>query len=551
MLSRHPAVQRLPQSWENCSGWLHTAAASRSSDVAIVICPGVGRDSSTGYRPSRFLADHLALSGYPSLRFSYPGTGDSLDLDDEDYWLRWIGSVHSAIDRTLATTTARRVVLIGFRLGAALAAQVAADRQEIAGLVLVEPVVRGKSFVTQLQIEERVTTRGASTEQDTIRLHGLHLTRQALATIANVDLRSVVLAPGRRVLVVSDSRSPTLQGCEEAWRHQGVSVVRQEADAMAAFFRPTHLADEPYPDLRQLMLWLNAETPPGRSASSIAQPLGNEPLRAVGWIETPHLFGRDATLFGVLCEPDQPAPGEAVVIIGNGGGDPHDGFARFAVEFARDLAKLGIASFRIDFAGLGDSINAADDADGLTHPFTVDRRPDFAAAIDFVMARGFRSIALQGLCSGAYHALQAAVADPRVGFLLCVNLPWFSLRHEKAGPGSFASQATASLSARGARTLLLFADDEPGIKALEQHFGRVGHELAACSGFEIAMRSDLDHDLTRPEMRRAAVKQMIAFMRQEPLGNGRICKDVDSFSGDRADIPRRETAEPAFGAFER
>jgi hypothetical protein len=205
-----------------------------------------------------------------------------------------------------------------------------------------------------------------------------------------------------------------------------------------------------------------------------------------------------------------------VVIIGNSGGDPHDGFARFGVEFARGLALSGIASFRMDFAGLGDSVNGADDRDGLTHTFTVDRRGDFTAAVDWVLARGFRKIALHGICSGAYHALQAAVDDVRIDILLCINLPWFSLRYERAGPASFAQQACANLAARGVRCLLLFAEDDSGLKPLEQHFGLAGKDLVAHPGFDVVIRPDIDHDLTRPEMRRLAADTMMMFLRQEP-----------------------------------
>ncbi len=501
----------------DCFGWFHTATAGIAGDVVAVICAGIGRDSSTGYRSSRFLADRLALAGYPAVRFSYPGTGDSRDPDDEDCWPLWLAAVHCAIDKARAMSGCQRVLLIGIRLGAALAALAAAGREDVAGVVLLEPVFRGSSFVTQLRIEEKVSARGALAERDGIWLHGLSLTETALAGIASVDLRRTVLRAGCKVLLLTDSRSAVLQACEEAWRGQGVEVTQASADGLEAFFRPTHLADEPMPDLQNLRIWLQDHLPlrPGGAPVPLA-PAGLE-LRAAGWVETPHLFGPDKHLFGILCEPEPREGCKSIVIIGNAGGDPHDGFARFAVAFARQLAQCGIASFRIDFAGLGDSIDAADDPDGVTHTFTVDRRPDFEAAIDKVESRGFRSIAVHGLCSGAYHAWHAAVFDMRVSALLCVNLPWFNLRYEKAGPSSFAQWASASLASRGARSLLLFAEDDAGIKPLEQHFGARGQDLAARSGFDIKLCPDLDHDLTRPEMQRFAANQMIAFLRQDPL----------------------------------
>jgi pimeloyl-ACP methyl ester carboxylesterase len=514
-LSMYPALQRQPLLWGDSFGWVHHAPTSLGSDVAVVICPGVGRDSSTGYRPARFLADQLALAGYTAIRFSYPGTGDSRDPAEENCWPAWTESVQSAVDTALTISGVRRVVLIGVRLGAALAALAASLRKEVVGLVLLEPVVRGSSFVTQLRMEEKISAGAAAVDHDGVRIHGLHLTAEALSGIASLDLRSVKLRPDCKVLVLSETASGALRGCEESWSSQGADVAHENPDAMSAFFRPTHLADEEFPDMQSLTDWLQIRFPVTGRTASLLPSRGEVAVEGPGWTETPHFMGIDRHLFGIMCEPEAPDRSDTVVVIGNSGGDPHDGFARFAVDFARHLAAHGVASLRMDFAGLGDSVNAADDRDGVTHPFTVDRGPDFAAAVDFLWARGFRNIAVQGLCSGAYHALQAAVFEPRVSTLLCVSLPWFSLRFEKPGPASFATRACADLEARGVRSLLLYAEEDAGLKPLEQHFGPRGRELSARQGFDVVIRPDIDHDLTRPQMRRIATEQMMTLLRQE------------------------------------
>ena len=47
---------------------------------------------------------------------------------------------------------------------------------------------------------------------------------------------------------------------------------------------------------------------------------------------------------------------EEMVLIPSGGREPSFGAARQNVVLARKLAQIGIASFRFDFAGLGDEI---------------------------------------------------------------------------------------------------------------------------------------------------------------------------------------------------
>jgi hypothetical protein len=104
--------------------------------------------------------------------------------------------------------------------------------------------------------------------------------------------------------------------------------------------------------------------------------------------------------------------------MGNASADPH--CAGAAVDLARQLAAGGVASLRFDFAGIGDSA-----APIGSHVFEKDRSPDITAAIDALVPLGFQEFAVEGLCSGAYHAYHGAVADARIGFVLAINLPFF------------------------------------------------------------------------------------------------------------------------------
>ena len=57
--------------------------------------------------------------------------------------------------------------------------------------------------------------------------------------------------------------------------------------------------------------------------------------------------------------------------------------------------------------------------------FEADRRPDIAVAIDILEQLGFRRFAMHGLCSGAYHALHATLADRQISQQVLVSLPLF------------------------------------------------------------------------------------------------------------------------------
>lgn len=153
----------------------------------------------------------------------------------------------------------------------------------------------------------------------------------------------------------------------------------------------------------------------------------------MNYAETPVIFECDGDrLIGILARPFehqslavQPtSTGEVGVLILVGGPQYRAGSHRQFTLLARDLANQGIASFRFDYRGMGDS-------EGEIRAFdTVDA--DIAAAIDafFQHAPTLGSVAIWGLCDAASAALMYAHRDARVTGLVLLN-PW--VHTEQAG----------------------------------------------------------------------------------------------------------------------
>jgi len=548
-----------------------------SSGTAVVLCSGIKNDAMTGHRSFRLLADALAAAGYPTVRFDYPGTGDSADLDQAcvepcfDLWSVWQKSIHTAADWARRYTGAHHIVLGGFRLGATLAAVVAAQRDDVVGAMLLAPVLRGRSYISQLSIEANLHDPAAQVDGAVV-LHEMHLPRQTVEVIRQIDLRTVCLPPRCKVAVFAEASAPLLTDCVAAWTNSGAEVTCTHFAGLEPMLRPVFMNHEAPADVSRVANWLRATLPPGEGFALQGRLPPNAELQLETCIETPVRFGKGGRLFGVLCRPRGRPEADLVVVIGNSSADPHCGFARVAVDLARRLAKVGFASLRMDFAGIGDSI---DNDDVPSHVFETDRRRDFSAAIDVLAERGYRRFALQGLCSGAYHAFQAAVVDPRVGVLLLVNLPLFEwqvglpveyLSHVVESPGhflqkigradlwvqlvrgqldlanrlstqgvwfvtkakalarrigtvfgiepraSFGQDSARTLSHR-ARTLFLFAEGDAGIASLAQEFGA----NTAPPGSTLRIVRGLDHALTSTAMQATAAEHMIEFLKQERL----------------------------------
>jgi alpha-beta hydrolase superfamily lysophospholipase len=560
-----------PVCFDACVGWLHTPPDHAGGGVAVVICQGLMRDGLLAYCSFRLLGDELAAAGYWALRFDYPGTGDSLDgsAASAGHWTAFQQSIDRACDWLRRASGATTVILVGLRAGATLAALAASRRDDVAGLVLFEPVVSGRSWVRQLILEADLQSDKTSARGEDLDIREFHFSAATLDEVTQVDLRKVKLKPRQKVALFAQPEARGIDECMKAWNESGAEATSHAWDGLVPLMRHNVIDENALADFTNVHAWLKDTLP--------AQPLPPRALPAEarilpeGAVETPLWFGR--RLFGML---SRPATGhtDQILLIGNGGRDPHYGAARQNVDFARHLARHGIACLRFDFAGLGDSVGPPGKENLLTHTFS-DRLPDIRAALDQLQKLGFRRFAMLGLCSGAYHAYHAALIDARLTDLLLVNLPLFILptgdvldflenRGQSAAvvarkllsPGSwrtllsgrsdvrtllrsvtnharrqvvgrsqalgrrlglireqsFPVRSMTALSRRGARVLFLFSPGDEEKDAFSREFGLDGEGLAPFKGSKMTVLERMDHDLTRAVGRRDAEKAVVDFL---------------------------------------
>ena len=576
-------VQRVPVTFHGCFGWLHYRPDLAAMDAGVVICPSLNRDALNAHFMLGLLADDMAAAGYKVLRFDYPSTGDSLDLADcgdspAGQWRGWQVSIEAAADWMRDHAGVNRIILCGLRIGALLAATVAAQRPDVAGLALLAPVTRGQSYMRQLWVEAQLQQGEQPPLIEGLQFQDQLFSAETVAEISNVDLRKLEFAKGIPIGLFAQAQSKLLQECLLNWARQGLEVFCGSYAGLEPLLQHNLEESSVLFDTRNITEWLVSCVKPQLTAIALPTFVPEAViLQSRLYIETPICFGIDKRLFGVLCQPASCAA-DMVVVIGNTGRDPHHGMARYGVEFARRLAVEGFASFRMDFAGLGDSIGTAKDARQLSPMFDQDRTPDVAAALDMLENRGFRHFAAHGLCAGAYHMFYAAVGDHRIKTVLLVNIPLFTwqqgddaqfvrfktlpfryflgvafskefwpkfasgqlkpmsvvrakmqrlrdawtrsngrlvhyLRRTKPANLSAGPHNLQKLSARGARSLFLFAPDEDGLHAIEQEFGPRGISSKVFPGTATQILPELNHLLSTAQMRAAASAAMIRFLR--------------------------------------
>lgn len=123
-------------------------------------------------------------------------------------------------------------------------------------------------------------------------------------------------------------------------------------------------------------------------------------------------FGPNDSLFGILTQPDPDVAveGAPIALIINAGIVHRIGPFRLHVDLARQLARQGFSTLRIDLSGLGDSAPRTGKIE------TGDRAElDVKDAMDYLTSKtGTREFVLLGLCSGAYNAHKVSVKDERI-----------------------------------------------------------------------------------------------------------------------------------------
>lgn len=214
------------------------AGARAGSIRAIVLCPPWGQEYLRAHRSMRLLADMLAGAGNDVLRFDYYGTGDSGGDMVDGSVQGWEADIETAIDELKDVSGAPKVALVGLRLGAMLAARVAARRRRDVGvLVLWDPVVSGTAYVSELL--QTAMEREHSAERPRQRpaeigggheLLGFPLTASMTQAIEGLELGSAVASlPVRTHSVVSQGARST----EETRRALGSNVAKDRIVELA------------------------------------------------------------------------------------------------------------------------------------------------------------------------------------------------------------------------------------------------------------------------------------------------------------------------------
>jgi alpha-beta hydrolase superfamily lysophospholipase len=412
-------------------GWYHDAPGAAPRDCVAVLCAPVGHEYTRAHRTVRHLADRLARAGIPALRFDYHGSGDSPGDDlDPGRMAAWRASIRTAVRQAQLLSGRARVCVLGLRLGATLAATVAAEAP-IDYLVLWNPCVRMKSYLRELQAIAATAERASGDIAGGVESAGFVMSGETIADLRGIDLLGLGLRIGGRALVIGrDDTAPDHALCEHL-AASGIATDEVRLPGWSGMMAEHQFTVVPDAALDTIVEWLSAHTepviekvagtPPSLFRDTIAFAFRGESGVAAVVEERLCRFGRDEHLFGILSRTSSGTERPAILLF-NAGSVHHVGPNRVSVMLARNLAAWGFPCLRFDHEGIGDSIPRG--ATRENHPYPASAIEDVRAAIDCLRHRfGYDRFVAMGLCSGAHTAFHAGLelGDAGIEQLVLIN----------------------------------------------------------------------------------------------------------------------------------
>ncbi|MBS0205815.1 MAG: alpha/beta fold hydrolase [Planctomycetes bacterium] len=411
--------------------WLHRLSDQPLGHHGILICPPIGFEQLHAHRALRHLADSLARSNFPTVRFDWHGTGDSAGDDMQPGRCQtWLDNVRDSVRWMKNHLGCQQVSVVGLRIGATLAA-LALNEEDIENLVLWAPVTNGRAFVRELNVIDMLSeARPPETiAAGVIDAAGFRLSAE---TSADLSKRSLLQSKPhcRRILVAWRDDTPADLRVIDHFQNQGVSVDLKTLTGVPQMLVEPHKSQLPVAAIGEITNWFEqhaANEPVGvpdhewiptddsAHLDSLATGFEADAFRETVWpiCQSPNLFG---ILSQPKSEPDTELP---IIVLLNAGAAYRIGPGRMNVELSRHFNHLGFRCLRMDLCGLGDSVPEHVSEENDSYAATAFR--DIAMTLQALREKwSGRRFVLMGLCSGAYASFQSAAQFTDADLVECI-----------------------------------------------------------------------------------------------------------------------------------
>jgi alpha-beta hydrolase superfamily lysophospholipase len=383
---------------------------AREVKGAVVLCYPLGREHLSAYGTFARLASRLADLGFLVLRFDYRSTGDSFDrVHSGTSPSQLLEDVRDAID-FVRSLGAAHVSIAGMRVGALLAA-LAAATEPLANVVMWDPCTKGRSFIRAQRVLSLGVPSSGMSGSEPEGVPGQYLPPEIMDEVSTLQLEEGSATLANRVLVLTRQGSPLDRKLVDP-----LVLPRAEYQEVAGqpelLDKPTPFQVVPHAALASIVDWFEQAAPSSKHPVCLPETDG---FVVAPWpgadvdtdaliVEQPVRLGPKG-LFGISSQPKEGPEGPVFLFV-SVANEHRIGPGRLWVELSRRLTTAGYQSLRLDLGGSGDSPGPRLTPEDIYSYRAVD---DVVQAARAVTGGDPSNVVLVGLCSGGYHALEAAV----------------------------------------------------------------------------------------------------------------------------------------------
>ena len=219
-------------------GAFHEASGAGEHGVVLAY-PGPQEYMQSHYA-FRLLATQLAREGCSVLRFDWSGTGDSAGDSESVSFQQWRDDLQLAVQELKDVSNARRISIVGFRLGATIAASTPFE-QPIDELVLWDPVIHGHSYLEELggrarrRFGDLLEPPSWWRQGQVNELLGHAISSAHHAEIEALDLARQAVSGAGRISVITHKMTAEQQGFLAALKERGVKAEVEKVEDAGAY----------------------------------------------------------------------------------------------------------------------------------------------------------------------------------------------------------------------------------------------------------------------------------------------------------------------------
>jgi uncharacterized protein len=209
-------------------GVFHPSTDRVQKSEGILLCYPGPQEYMRNHWAMRRLAGMLSQRGFPTLRFDYYGTGDSAGETNAGTPSRWQQDIVLAHEELVNLTQVRQVSIVGFRLGAALAAHAVNAGLKVKSLALWDPVVSGSTYLAELTKQEEWERAWSLSPGSRSAMHllGYPFSEVERRETASIDLTQLSLSSIPRLGLFDDGTQTDADRLTVAWKAQGVNYAK-------------------------------------------------------------------------------------------------------------------------------------------------------------------------------------------------------------------------------------------------------------------------------------------------------------------------------------